>query len=255
MTLPIVPGVAWALIPARGGSKSIPRKNLLNVGGKPLIEHSIAHGLSCPAIQRTIVSTDDAEIAEVARRAGAEVPFERPAVYATDEATDLSVFQHALGWFLANERQLPEVWVHLRPTGPVREVTHLSQAVLQLLAEPGADALRSVHQVHESPYKMWRLEMGLLQPLLRLAGIPDAHSVARQRLPSVYLQNGYVDVIRSRTILEMGSICGRKILPFVTTGPVPDLDFIEQIPAVQRAVEATARTESSHEHSPCASSE
>ena len=84
-----------ALIPARGGSKSVPRKNVLPIGGKPLIVHSIEHALTCTLVTRTIVSTDDDEIAGIATRHGAEVPFRRPAEYATDTATDLDVFVHA----------------------------------------------------------------------------------------------------------------------------------------------------------------
>src|SRR5262245_55509195 len=91
-----------ALIPARGGSKSVPRKNLLQIAGKPLIAYSIEHARTCAAITRVIVSTDDEEIAQVARQFGAEVPFTRPAEYATDSATDLAVFRHALG-YLADE--------------------------------------------------------------------------------------------------------------------------------------------------------
>jgi len=84
-----------ALIPARGGSKSVPRKNLLQVAGKPLIAYSIGHALGCSQVTRTIVSTDDPEIAEVSRQFGAEVPFRRPAEFASDTATDFQVFRHA----------------------------------------------------------------------------------------------------------------------------------------------------------------
>src|SRR5262249_25075379 len=111
-----------ALIPARGGSKSVPRKNLLPVGGKPLIAYSIGHALAASSITRTIVSTDDDEIARVAAEHGADVPFRRPAQFATDFATDLEVFRHALEWLAEEEDYVPELVVHLRPTGPVREL-------------------------------------------------------------------------------------------------------------------------------------
>jgi CMP-N,N'-diacetyllegionaminic acid synthase len=229
-------GETWAVIPARGGSRGIPRKNLLPVAGLPLIAYSIRHGLRCPLIHRVIVSTDDPEIAEVARAHGAEVPFLRPSEFATDGATDLMVFRHLLDWARETADLLPEALVHLRPTGPVRDVTHVNAAVRQFLDTPEADSLRSVHVVLETPYKMWRLENGRLAPLLSLPGVPEAHSMPRQQLPPVYLQNGYVDVIRARTILEMDSMCGQFVLPFVTEGPVPDLDIPSQIPAVEAAV-------------------
>src|SRR4249919_39335 len=109
-----------ALIPARGGSKSIPRKNLLPIAGKPLIAYSIEHALMSQHVTRTVVSTDDPEIASVARACGAEVPFMRPAEFAQDLSTDLEVFRHALTWLREHERYECGLVVHLRPTGPVR---------------------------------------------------------------------------------------------------------------------------------------
>ena len=140
MTQPAV----MALIPARGGSKSVPRKNLLPVAGKPLIAYSILHAQSCRSISRIVVSTDDDEIADVARRYGAEVPFKRPADAASDTATDLQVFQHALAWLAEHEGYVPELVVHLRPTGPVRESNLIERAVQLMLQTPEADSLRSV---------------------------------------------------------------------------------------------------------------
>ena len=129
-----------ALIPARGGSKGIPRKNLLAIGGKPLIVHSIETALASRRITRTIVSTDDPEIADVAVAHGADVPFRRPAEHATDEATDLQVFQHALEW-LAAEGYRPDLVVHLRPTQPARDVGVIDRGLqIRHQHEHGADA-------------------------------------------------------------------------------------------------------------------
>lgn len=225
-----------ALIPARGGSKSVPRKNLLPIAGKPLIAYSIEHALGCGQITRTLVSTDDLEIAEVAQQAGAEVPFLRPAEYATDTATDLMVFYHALEWLRERQAYQPELVVHLRPTGPVREATLISQAIEAMLAHPEADSLRSVSLADQTPYKMWRIENGMLEPALPLAGYPEAHSMPRQKLPPVYWQNGYIDVIRPRTVLELNSMVGKVVLPFVVENLPPDLDYPDQIPALEQAL-------------------
>lgn len=108
------------IIPARGGSKRIPGKNIAPLAGKPLIAHSIEESLDCSLVERTIVSTDDPEIAEVARRWGAEVPFLRPGEFSRDDTTDLPVFIHALEWLQANDNLLPDLVVHLRPTTPLR---------------------------------------------------------------------------------------------------------------------------------------
>lgn len=227
-----------ALIPARGGSKSVPRKNLLPVAGKPLIAYSIMHAQACPSITRIVVSTDDDEIAEVAKSFGAEVPFRRPAEAASDTATDFQVFQHALEWLAHHQRYVPELVVHLRPTGPVRETALIERAVQLMLQNPEADALRSVGPAEQTPYKMWRIEGSYLRPLIELPGFKEAHSMPRQKLPVAYWQNGYVDIVRPRTINELHSMVGQVVLPFVVEGKIHELDYVDQIPALEEAVKA-----------------
>jgi N-acylneuraminate cytidylyltransferase len=108
-----------AVIPARGGSKGIPRKNIRNFAGHPLIAYSIEAALLAKTVTRVIVTTDDEEIAAVARQYGAETPFIRPAEYAQDQTLDLPVFQHVIAWLAENENYHPDVVVQLRPTSPV----------------------------------------------------------------------------------------------------------------------------------------
>ncbi|HEX7452873.1 MAG TPA: acylneuraminate cytidylyltransferase family protein [Polyangiaceae bacterium] len=235
-----------ALIPARGGSKSVPRKNLLQIAGKPLIAYSIGHALECTKITRTIVSTDDDEIAEVARRFGAEVPFRRPAEAATDTATDLQVFRHAL-LFLQEQGYTPELVVHLRPTGPVRRIDLIEHAINMMLRHPEADSLRAVGLADQTPYKMWRIEGSYLRQALPLSGFPESHSMPRQKLPAVYWQNGYVDIVRPRTIIELDSMVGQVVLPFVVEGKIHELDYPEQIPELAAAVERWQRGEADPE--------
>ena len=228
-----------ALIPARGGSKGLPRKNVLPLAGRPLIAHSIEHALAAETITRTIVSTDDAEIAEAARAAGAEVPFVRPAELAQDDSPDLDVFSHALTWLEENERYRPELVVHLRPTHPIRRPERIDEAVRTIAADPSADSLRSVSWPDQTPYKMWRVTGGYLEPILQVDGVPDAHSRPRQLLPEIWWQNGYVDVIRPATILELESMSGRRIVPFVIDEPIVDIDYKD---ALMRAEELLAGT-------------
>ncbi len=128
-----------ALIPARGGSKGIPRKNIRPFAGYPLIAFSIAAGLQAESVTRVVVTTDDEEIAEVAREYGAEVPFLRPAELAQDRTTDLPVFQHALNWLSEHEDYHPQVVVHLRPTTPIRPPDLVDRSVGLLLAHPEAE--------------------------------------------------------------------------------------------------------------------
>ncbi|MCZ7552320.1 MAG: hypothetical protein B6D39_05810 [Anaerolineae bacterium UTCFX2] len=212
-----------ALIPARGGSKSIPRKNIRTFAGHPLIAYSIAAGLAAETVTRLIVSTDDEEIAEVARRYGAETPFLRPADLAEDHTPDLPVFQHALNWLMEHESYRPEVVVQLRPTSPLRRVWHIDQAVYRLLERPDADSIRTVCVPFQNPYKMWKIGAdGFMQPLLQSAH-REPYNMPRQLLPEIYWQTGYVDAARSDTILNKGSMTGDAILPLV----IPPEDWID----------------------------
>ena len=154
---PVTSQEVLALIPARGGSKSIPRKNIRPFAGYPLIAYSIAAGLAAETVTRVIVSTDDEEIAAVSRQYGAEIPFLRPAEFSQDQTPDLPVFQHALHWLAENEGYQPEIVVQLRPTSPFRRVLHIDQAVYQLLEHPDADAVRTVCVPFQNPFKMWRI--------------------------------------------------------------------------------------------------
>ena len=230
-----------ALIPARGGSKGIPRKNVMMLAGKPLIAYTIQHALDSKLIGRVIVSTDDEEIAEISRQFGAEVPFMRPAELAQDASADIEAFRHYLGWTKANEGGLPEMVVHLRATNPVRKVEIIDQAIELLSSHPEADAVRSVTLAQQTPYKMWHIDKdGYLKPLLKLEGIPDCQSIPRQRLPLVYWQNGYVDVLRPRAVLDKKSMWGDLALPLIVHEHMFELDYPENIPDCEEALKKLA---------------
>jgi len=204
-----------ALIPARGGSKSIPRKNIRLLAGYPLIAYSIAAGLAANTVTRILVSTDDPEIAEIARQYGAETPFLRPPELAQDNTPDLPVFQHALHWLDENEGWKPEIILQLRPTSPFRRVMHIDQAVYRLIERPEADAVRTVCVPFQNPFKMWRIQPdGFMQPLVDL-GVPEPYNMPRQALPDVFWQTGYVDAAWSDTLMQKNSMTGEYILPLV----------------------------------------
>ncbi|MCH2114725.1 MAG: acylneuraminate cytidylyltransferase family protein [Pirellulales bacterium] len=231
------PNEVLALIPARGGSKAIPRKNLLEIAGKPLLAYSIEQALECDLVTRTIVSTDDEEIADVARQFGAEVPFIRPSEFAGDLSPDFDVFLHALQWLRDQNQYLCEMVLHLRPTGPVRRPSLIKKAIQMMLDQPEADALRSVSPAMQTPYKMWELEDGLLKQLLDVEEMAEPYCQPRQVLPQVYWQNGYIDIVRSRAILEQGLMCGRRIIPLIVNDPVHELDYVDDVPALEEAVQ------------------
>lgn len=204
-----------ALIPARGGSKSIPRKNIRPFAGHPLLAYSITAGLAAEMVSRVVVSTDDDEIAAVARRYGAETPFLRPPDLSQDSTPDLPVFQHALQWLADAEGYHPDIIVQLRPTSPFRRVAHIDAAVCRLLERPEADSVRTVCVPFQNPFKMWRIDPdGFMRPLLD-TGFPEPYNMPRQALPEVYWQTGYVDAAWTDTILEKKSMTGDHILPLV----------------------------------------
>ncbi len=168
----VKPPEVLAIIPARGGSKGLPRKNIRSLAGYPLISYSIAAGLQANTVTRTIVSTDDEEIAAVARKYGADTPFLRPAEFAQDNTLDLPVFQHALNWLAENEGYQPDVVVQLRPTSPVRPPSLVDDAVRLLLANPAATSVRGLVPSGQNPHKMWRVdpETGRMRNLIDVTG-------------------------------------------------------------------------------------
>lgn len=205
-----------AIIPARGGSKSIPRKNIKLLSGFPLIAYSIAAGLQAKLVTRVIISTDDQEIARVARKYGAEVPFIRPKNLAEDDTPDLPVFAHALKWLEEHEGYKPDVIVQLRPTSPIRPPKLVDHAIKMLLSNSDADSVRGVVPAGQNPHKMWRLadNSSPMKNLLDVKGIKEPYNAPRQILPPVYWQTGHIDAIRPTTILK-GSMSGKNIYPLI----------------------------------------
>jgi YrbI family 3-deoxy-D-manno-octulosonate 8-phosphate phosphatase len=205
------------LIPARGGSKGIPRKNIRSFAGYPLIAWSIAAAKQSELVTRLIVSTDDEEIAAVARQYGAETPFLRPAEFAQDQTTDLPVFEHALQWLEENEDYRPEIVVQLRPTSPIRPKGMLDNAIRILLDHSDADCVRGVVPAGQNPFKMWQFdgEDKPMEPLLEVDGIAEPYNAPRQVLPPVYWQTGHIDAIRVATVKQKKSLTGDVIYPLV----------------------------------------
>jgi YrbI family 3-deoxy-D-manno-octulosonate 8-phosphate phosphatase len=206
-----------ALIPARGGSKGIPRKNIRSFAGYPLIAWSIAAAQQALCVTRLVVSTDDEDIASIAREYGAETPFLRPSELAQDQTTDLPVFEHALEWLAEQEDYQPEIVIQLRPTSPLRPRDCVDRAVEILTAHPDADCVRGVVPAGQNPHKMWRFagEGQPMNPLLEVEGIAEPYNAPRQILPPVYWQTGHIDAIRVSTIGQKKSLTGDVIYPLV----------------------------------------
>jgi len=215
------------LIPARGGSKGIPRKNVKLLGGKPLIAYSIEVAREARNIDRVVVSTDDEEIAAVAKEYGAEVPFIRPLEIAGDLTPDYPVFRHYVD-FLDEAGVESDLVVHLRPTCPLRKAEIVDRAITEFrsVLSDGYTSLRSVSVPTETPFKMWTMENGELMPLLSIHGIEEPYNEPRQNLPLIFWQNGYVDIYRSSVIRNTSSCSGQKIRGFKITDKIFDLDYL-----------------------------
>jgi CMP-N,N'-diacetyllegionaminic acid synthase len=221
-----------AVIPARSGSKSIPNKNIMSIGGKPMLAYSIEHAQKSKYINRIIVSTDSDYYGDIAKSFGAEVPFLRPAHLAQDMSTDLEVFEHALRWLQEHERYQADVVVHLRPTTPVRNPADVDKMIEMLINDISLDSVRSVSLAPETPYKMWTIKDNKLHQVAPLHDVHEPYNQPRQSLPPVYLQNASIDVFRGKTILELNSMNGKVIGAYVmeTNG---DIDYITDLHKVK----------------------
>jgi CMP-N-acetylneuraminic acid synthetase len=202
-----------AVIPARGGSKAVPRKNIREVGGRPLIAWTIDAALAARELfHDVVVSTDDEEIAEISRRSGASVPFLRPAELATDQAKSLPVIQHATR--VVEERDAVRMdWVMiLQPTAPARSVDDIRRS-LELAAEGGCDSVISVVRVlAHHPILMKKIENDLLVPFC----IEEREGTRRQDYaPAAWMRNGAIYLTRRDVLMETGSIWGERIRPLV----------------------------------------
>lgn len=209
------------IIPARGGSKGIPYKNIALLGGKPLIYYTIKAAQESKTIDASIVSTDDEKIANTARSLGADVPFLRPKNISGDNATDIQFLKHALSWLEKNRNWHPEIIVLLRPTTPLRTSKDIDEVVSFMIKE-GCDSVRTISVPNPyNPYKMWTLtnqKNGKIKPLLATKYFKTLGTdVPRQWLPQAHWQNALVDATRARFIMEKNRVYGPDIRGFVVS--------------------------------------
>lgn len=214
-----------AIIPARGGSKGVPRKNIRMAGGKPLIAWSIEAALKSKYLDRLILSSEDAEIIDVARSLGCEVPFVRPLELAGDQTPGIDTVLHALSLCPGYDYV-----VLLQPTSPLREVSDIDGCLEQMAAR-NARCMVTVTEPEKSPYWMFALDAeGHLNPLLACEGPIDN----RQQLPKVFALNGAVYLAQVDWLLENKSFLSRETIAY----PMPrersldidtalDLDFLD----------------------------
>jgi CMP-N-acetylneuraminic acid synthetase len=225
------------LIPARGGSKRVPGKNVRTLGGHPMIAYTIAAAVDSRIFDAIIVSTDSEEVAGIARQYGADVPFLRPAAFATDTSPDIEWLEHTLEELRARGRTW-DCFSLLRPTSPFRTAETIRRAWTRFTAQQGVDSLRAVEKCAQHPGKMWIVRGDRMVPLLPFAlsttaprsgdvspkprsgegGEQPWHSTPYQALPPVYVQNASLEIAWTRVVRERRTIAGDVLVPFLTEG-------------------------------------
>ena len=233
---------AVAFVPARSGSERVPGKNIRPLAGHPLLAYAIETALQSGVFERVMVSTDSEEIAEVARWYGADVPFLRPAEYATSTSPDVEW----LADMLERLEEQYDLFALVRATNPFRGPDAVRRGFEQLLATPEADSLRAVELVKQHPGKMWRLaEDGrTMSPLLDQSHLEVAwHAGQYQALPEIYVQNSALEIAWTRVVTELGTREGRVLAPFHTQGLEGfNVDDEEDWSRAERLVEIGAAT-------------
>ena len=225
--MPVAVPTAVALVPARQGSKRVPGKNVRVLGGHPLLAYTLAAARDSGVFDSVIVSTDSEEVAEVARHYGAEVPFLRPAAYASDTSPDIEWLAHLLDTLGAQGRGW-DAFALLRPTSPFRTAGTIRRAWAAFSGEAGVDSLRAVEVCAQHPGKMWVVRGTRMTPLLPFAtpkpsgegggGEVPWHSTPYQALPRVHVQNASLEMAWTRVVLQQHTIAGEVVMPFPTEG-------------------------------------
>lgn len=212
-----------AIIPARSGSKRVKNKNIRTLGGKPVIAYTIEAALQSKLITRVVVSTDSAEIASIAAKYGAEVPFLRPKKLSGPYSTEFEYHEHMLNGLAKEYGYKPDIIVNLYPTTPFRKPVTIDRAVQLFQKSKKADSLRSLRPCQEHPHKMWvpTEEKDLVVPLIKKKD-SAAHTLSYQLLPKVYIQNASIYITRPETLKKFGNTVGKKVVKF-------EMDEIESV--------------------------
>jgi len=215
-------GIVVGIVPARGGSKRIPNKNMAPCGGLPLLGHTFAAARSARSLDRVILSTDDARIADYGREQGIEVPFLRPAALALDSAPMLDVLQHILHWLERETTAGIDALVLLQATSPLRTSEDIDNAVATFKEHPEADSVVSVtpiaHIFH--PWKALTLAEGRLVPFMGDTGVAGTRD-----LPPAFGRNGPAVLVMRPATVRAGKIYGAVSLPYMMApGSSIDID-------------------------------
>ena len=217
-----------AVVPARAGSKSIKDKNIIPIAGHPLLSYSVRAAKLCGNIDRVFLSTDSPDYAQIGKKYGAETPFLRSPEISEDESIDLEWVQHFLSWWKANESEIPDLLVHLRPTTPLRDPEVITEAIEIFKELEQATALRSVHQMSQTAYKCFEKKEEYLVTSFHRQRALDFSNQPRDAYPKTFDPNGYVDILRPFYVEKACQLHGDHVIGFETKR-VADIDTEEDI--------------------------
>ncbi|GFE58479.1 cytidylyltransferase domain-containing protein [Geobacter sp. AOG1] len=225
-----------AVIPARGGSKGLPGKNIKELCGKPLIAWSIEAGRESRYIDRLVVSTDSDEIANIARSYGAEVPFKRPEYLATDTATTFAVLQHALEYYQYSRQEVFDYLVLLEPTSPLREISDIEKALEKIENNPSADSIVSIARV-ESCHPAFMIRMDKQNELI--SGFHyELKYLRRQDIEELFFLEGSIYVSKVPELLEQGTFYHQRtsgyVVPKWKSLEIDDMDDFIMVEALMK---------------------
>ena len=227
------------IIPARGGSKSLPRKNLQILMGIPLIAFTIQSALDSKKIDEVYVSSDDSEILDISKKFGAKI-IRRPSQISEDFSRDHELLEHAISNELRN-MSMDSLIIFLRPSHPIRNPNTIDKAISVFQSSDKFDSLRSMKISNEIPFKMWRInENGVAINVTdnKLINTIDPCNAPRQLLPTTYYQDGYVDVFPISTILNFGNTTGDKVLPFIVNEFSHDIDTFDDLRIINNKLDS-----------------
>lgn len=212
-----------AVIPARGGSVSIHRKNLVDIGGFPLIAYSIAACHLTKSINRVIVSTEDAEIADVSRQYGAEVPFVRPSEFSQNDSPDMDFISHFFDNVNSKEVAL------IRPTTPFRDPLFMDDVIINYFrVKDSITGLRTLEETNDNPYKTFMIQDNICRGFFSdFEGEADYTNLPRQSFPKAFVGNGHIDIVKKETVTK-GSVFGDKVYTHVCSRMV-DIDCLDDL--------------------------
>lgn len=212
-----------AIIPARGGSKSIPKKNIALLDGIPLIAYPIIEAKKSEYISDIYVSTDCKEIADISTYYGAKI-IKRPAEFSTDDSLDIDVFKHAF-WKLGSYDDV----IHLRATTPLIEVKIIDKAIKYYFKNHDCTSMRSAHEIPESIQKFFKKDGKYFKGIFDdIISKKEYYNLSRQNLEKTYKPNGYIDILKPSVFMKSNSLHGDKILAFETPFTV-EVDSMEEI--------------------------